>query len=124
MNFLHFRIRKFKKKATKSSKFKDSAQANCEVKALFTSLMFERGRGWSGLLVEPHPLIFAKVALLGLPPKRGCCVRKCAGAACAKESLECGNLPGHWRKVYFHQGHLIISNLLKFIRQFSEKAIW
>jgi len=24
------------------------------------SLMFERGRGWSGLLVEPHPLIFAK----------------------------------------------------------------
>ena len=31
------------------------------MKTSFTSLMFERGRGWSGLLVEPHPLIFAKV---------------------------------------------------------------
>ena len=25
------------------------------------SLMFERAHGWTGLLVEPHPLIFAKV---------------------------------------------------------------
>ena len=34
------------------------------MKGLFTSLMFERGHGWSGLLVEPHPLIFAQVTLL------------------------------------------------------------
>ena len=29
---------------------------------LFLSLMFERAHGWTGLLVEPHPTQFFKVA--------------------------------------------------------------
>ena len=35
------------------------------------SLMFERAHGWTGLLVEPHPLIFAKVTRLHSVGKDG-----------------------------------------------------
>ena len=38
---------------------RDAANTHNQVE-LF-SLMFERAHGWTGLLVEPHPLIFAKV---------------------------------------------------------------
>ena len=86
------------------------------MKTSFTSLMFERGRGWSGLLVEPHPLIFAKVTSRAASRKKivvdfltfiflqkKTVVCNSAGAASSKKSLECGNMPGTWHKVYFHR---------------------
>ena len=42
--------------------------------------MFERAHGWRGLLVEPHPMIFAKVTR----PKR---IGKSKGSPCRKKVL-------------------------------------
>ena len=104
------------------------------VRTSFTSLMFERGRGWSGLLVEPHPLIFAKVTtqaasrkklvvdfltLVFLQKKK--VVRNSAGASSSKESLERGNMPGPWHKVYFHQDQTTILLIQKKFQASSGK---
>ena len=37
-------------------------------------------------------------------------LRRSAGTAGAKESLECGNMSGHWHKVNFHQEQITIPN--------------
>ena len=67
---------------------------------IFSSLVFERGYGWNGLLVEPHPVIFAKV-LNCSAPKKILIARKFAGAARAEEGLECGFMSSHSDKVSF-----------------------
>ena len=66
---------------------------------IFSSLVFERGYGWNGLLVEPHPVIFAKV--LNCTALKNLIARKSAGAASAEEGLECGFMSSHSHKVSF-----------------------
>ena len=83
---------------------------------LFLSLMFERAHGWTGLLVEPHPTQFFKVAnsqnLFGWRAKLGLSdlplkdksnkskfIFFFLGFACSEEGLECCHLPGHCNKV-------------------------
>ena len=66
---------------------------------IFSSLVFERGYGWNGLLVEPHPVIFAKV--LNCSALKNLISRKSAGAARAEEGLECSFMSSHSHKVTF-----------------------
>ena len=47
---------------------------------LFSSLVFERAHGWQGLLVEPHPVIFAKVLNCSALKNTNCKI--CRGCLC------------------------------------------
>ena len=68
----------------------------------FISLMFERVHGWNGLLVEPHPVIFAKVTV----EKRAIPLQT-AGTSSTEEGLECSNVFVCQQKVSFVQGLIL-----------------